>query len=264
MTVPPGDPASLSLALVVAAVVAFGGFVTGLNGFGFAVVGTSLLAFVMDPQTAVTTMILPILAANVSLVRELDRDGFVSCVRRFWPYVGAALVGTVLGMLSLSLVPTRPLALGLGLFVLVYVALSQERVEIPGESLLRRRCFVDTGATKAALGFVSGAVFGVSNVGVQVVAYLKSLDLDRETFVGVVAMVFLGVSVVRIGTAAVLGLYDGGGLFAVSAAAAVPGLAGVAVGKRVRPAVPESSQRAATFGLLAVIGVRLTLSGAGL
>ncbi|QIB75198.1 sulfite exporter TauE/SafE family protein [Halogeometricum borinquense] len=258
-----GESISLSLALAIAAIVAFGGFVTGLNGFGFAVIGTALLAFVMEPQTAVALMILPILAANTSLIRELDRESLSSCVRRFWPYVGTAVIGTVLGMLSLSLVPQRPLALGLGLFVLAYVALSQNRVEIPGTSSLRRRCFVETGAMKALLGFVSGAIFGASNVGVQVVAYLRRLELDRQTFVGVVAMIFLGISVVRVGTAAALGLYDSVSLFAVSAVAAVPGLAGVAVGKRIRPSVPESLQRAATFTLLVIIGVRLTLSGAG-
>ncbi|ELY31191.1 hypothetical protein C499_01905 [Halogeometricum borinquense DSM 11551] len=65
-----GESISLSLALAVAAIVAFGGFVTGLNGFGFAVIGTALLAFVMDPQTAVALMILPILAANTSLIHK--------------------------------------------------------------------------------------------------------------------------------------------------------------------------------------------------
>ncbi|RLM57090.1 sulfite exporter TauE/SafE family protein [Halobellus sp. Atlit-31R] len=249
-------------ALVVLAV-GLGGVVTGVNGFGFAVVGTSLLASAFDPGQAVTVMILPILAANVSLAGELDRSGLRSCVTRFWTYVAAAAAGTVLGMIGLSLIPTAPLVTGLGAFVLAYVAFSQDAVRIPGESRLRGWCFRETDGLKAGLGFVSGVVFGASNVGVQVVAYLRSLDLDRATFVGVVAMVFLGVGTIRVLAAAFLGLYEGGGQFVVSAAAIVPGLAGVSVGRRLRTVVPLGPQRAATFALLTVVGVRLLLSGLG-
>jgi len=254
---------SLGLAVVVFAVLAVGGIVTGINGFGFAVVGTSLLAVVVEPRTAVSLMILPILAANLSLVRELDGDGLRRCVRRFWPFVAAALVGTVAGMAVLSRVPTRPLTLVLGVFVLVYVVLAQERVAVPGEDWVRERCLIPGRKAMAAFGLVSGAVFGVSNVGVQVIAYLESLNLDKRTFVGVVAMIFLGISSVRVATALALGLFAGDALV-LSVGAAVPGLAGIAVGRRVRARIPQGAQRAATFGLLLLIGVRLLGRGTGL
>ncbi|KAB1187775.1 MULTISPECIES: sulfite exporter TauE/SafE family protein [Haloferax] len=255
---------TLAAAALVFGIVAFGGFVTGVNGFGFSVVGTALLAATIDPQTAVVVMILPILAGNVSLVRELDRSSLQSCVRRFWPYVAAALVGTIVGMLLLSAIPTQPLTLALGLFVLVYVVFSQPWVSVPGEDRLRGICFTEKTGMKAGLGFVSGVIFGASNVGVQVVAYLQSLKLDRSTFVGVVAMVFLGISTVRVVLASVLGLFGGGDLLLLSAAAAVPGLVGVSAGKWVRPRVPVSYQQVGTMGLLLLIGLRLTSRGIGL
>jgi hypothetical protein len=74
-------------------------------------------------------------------------------------------------------------------------------------------------------------------------------------------MVLVGISTVRVGAAAALGLYDGGA-FALSVAAAVPGLVGVTVGNRLRPAIPERYQTAGTLLLLAVIAVRLTVAGA--
>jgi hypothetical protein len=83
------------------------------------------------------------------------------------------------------------------------------------------------GYSVVGTGLLSGLVFGASNVGVQVVAYLKSLDLDHATFVGVVAMVFLGISSVRVVAAGVLGLYEDGSLLALSTVAAAPGLVGV-------------------------------------
>jgi hypothetical protein len=254
---------SPTVALSVFAIVVVGGVVTGVNGFGYSVIGTGLMALVVEPRAAVVLMILPILAANVSLVRELDGEGLAQCARRFWPFVATATVGTLVGMRLLSRVPTRPLALALGLFVFGFLAFTQERYALPGEAWAGRHV-ADTTGTKLVLGLVSGLVFGASNVGVQVVAYLKSLDLDHRTFVGVVAMVFLGISSVRVVAAGVLGLYDGGDLLVLSAVAAVPGLAGVALGKRVRPRLGRSTRRTATFLLLAFIGVRLVANGLGL
>jgi uncharacterized membrane protein YfcA len=247
-------PATLA---VVAAALLLSGFVVGLNGFGFSVVGTSTLATVLGAESAVVVMLLPILAANASLVGELDRSSLRSCVARFWPYVAAALAGTLAGMALLARLPARPLLVGLGLFTVAYVALSQETVEIPGVAWVAGRCFGESMPAKVALGFVSGAVFGATNVGVQVVAYLQSRGLDHGVFVGVMAMVFLGISLTRVGAAAALGLYGGSALLAVSAAGVLPGLAGVAAGKRLRSTVPARYRRAGVFALLTVIGVRL-------
>jgi uncharacterized membrane protein YfcA len=209
-------------------------------------------------------MILPMLAANVSLLRELDRDEFTRCLAQFWPYVLAAMVGTVLGMLLLDVVPTSLLTPALGLFTLAYVAVKQPWIVLPGERTVARYCFRRDTAVKAALGFVSGVVFGLSNVAVQVVAYLDTLDLDRSTFVGVLAMILVGVSGLRVGMAWTLGLYDGGNLLLYSAGLSVPGLVGVTVGGRLRRFSSDRTQLTAVLVLLSIIGVRLVAVGIGI
>jgi len=253
-------PTGTGLALLFGVVFA-GGLVTGVTGFGFAIVATASLASLFEPRTAVVVVIVPILAANVSLVRELDRTGLVSCVRRFWSFVAAATVGTVLGMIALSYVAAAPLSLALGLFTVGYAAAAQPWVRLPGESRFDDFCLVETHTRKGVLGAVSGAIFGASNVGVQVIAYLESLDLDHETFVGVVAMIFLGIGVVRVGAAWLLGLYDSTAVLGVSVAAALPGLLGVAVGKRFRTRIPPRVRDAVVYALLVVIGVKLAAGG---
>jgi len=249
---------------VIGIVVLVGGLITGVTGFGYAVFATATLASLFEPQTAVVLVIIPIVAANVSLVRELDRSGLRSCVRRFWPFVVAAAVGTVLGMLLLTRVPTAPLSVLLGALTLGYVLVAQPWVHLPGERRLAAACLVETPATTVGLGFLSGAVFGGTNVGVQVIAYLESLDLDHATFVGVVAMIFLGIGGIRIGAAWALGLYGSTGLVAVSAAAAVPGLVGVSAGRRLRPLISVAQRTAAVYVLLVVIGLRLLTAGLGI
>jgi uncharacterized membrane protein YfcA len=100
-------------------------------------------------------------------------------------------------------------------------------------------------------------VFGVSNIAVQVVAYLDSLSLDRPTFVGVLAMILVGISGVRVGLAWTFGMYQTGNLLVVSVIASLPGLAGVRLGRQIRTFVPNVWEQRGVLGLLVVIGLRL-------
>ncbi|MDG5758463.1 hypothetical protein QA600_03820 [Natronococcus sp. A-GB1] len=115
-----------------------------------------------------------------------------------------------------------------------------------------------------ALGGVSGLVFGATNVGVQVVAYVRSRDLDPGLFVGVLALVFLGINAVRVGAASAFGLYPSIGVALLSVALAVPALGGVFLGRRVRPRIGDRSRRLGVLGLLAIVGARLLLDGIGI
>jgi hypothetical protein len=249
------------LLLAILAIVFVGGLVKGLAGFGYAIASTAILATVLDPATAVVIMIVPMIVANLVLVRELDREGLRSCIGRFWPYVLAALIGTLIGMAALDLIPTRPLTVGLGLFTLGYVLATQDRVRIPGRSRFVRACFRPGTSITVAVGFVSGTIFGASNVAVQIVAYLDGLSLDRPTFVGVLSMILVGVSSVRLGAAWYLGLFDASGLIFLSTIASIPGLAGVALGGRLRTRLPDAYLGVGVLALLAIIGVRLLSKG---
>jgi hypothetical protein len=254
-----GLPASELLVLV--AVVLVAGAINGVAGFGFALVGTMVLATTVDPALAVVFMIVPILSVNLVLVRELSADGLRRCARRFWPLVGAALVGTLLGLVAVDGVDAGPLRVALGVVSLAFVATAQNVVPVPGVGAVEDRCFVENGPAMAGVGLVSGVVFGGTNVGVQLIAYLRSCDLSHATFVGVVAMAFLGLNGVRVVAAGALGLYPDAAVALASLAAAGPAVAGVAVGKRLRAWVPERWRRRIVLGLLTVVGVRLVLAG---
>jgi uncharacterized membrane protein YfcA len=255
---------SLGLVAGVVLVVLVAGAVNGLAGFGFALVGTMALATAVDPALAVVFMIVPILSVNLSLVRELERGELRTCAVRFAPLVLSALVGTVAGLVVLARVPQGPLKFGLGVVSLAFVLSAQETIPVPGLDRAKEGCFVETTPAMVGLGAVSGLLFGGTNVGVQLIAYLRSCDLSHGVFVGVVAMVFLGLNGVRIGAAGALGLYPNARFVLASAGAAVPAVAGVAVGKRLRTRMTESRRRGLVLGLLTVIGIRLVLAGLGI
>ena len=255
-----GAPTAALLTLVILVA----GTTNGLAGFGFALVGTMALATAIDPATAVVFMIVPILAVNLSLVRDLSVAELRSCSRRFGPLIGAALVGTVVGMLALSRLPTAPLRVGLGLLTLGFVATAQQRVPVPEWSGGRVGALARTRAGMLGVGGVSGLLFGGTNVGVQLIAYLRSFDLSHGLFVGVVALVFLGLNGIRVAVAGAFGLYPSRALLLASVAAAVPAVVGVGVGKRLRVAADERSRRLVVLTLLTVVGVRLVAGGLGI
>ena len=249
-------------AAAVAAVILVAGATNGVAGFGFAVVGTMALATLLDPATAVVFMIVPILAVNVSLVSDLSRRELRTCSARFWPLIAAALVGTVVGMAALRRLPAAPLRVGLGVLTLGFVATAQRAVPLPA--------WVSIGAggrSRAGMvgvGAVSGVLFGGTNVGVQLIAYLRSFDLSHGLFVGVVALVFLGLNGIRVAIAGAFGLYPSTAVAAASLAAVVPAAVGVAVGKRLRAVVGERPRRLVVLSLLTLVGVRLVAGGLGI
>lgn len=245
-------------------VVSVAGAVNGLAGFGFALVGTMALATTVDPALAVVFMIVPIVGVNLSLASELSVEELETCSRRFAPLMLAALVGTVAGLAILDRLPQGPLKIGLGLVSLAFVLTAQELASFPGLDRARAGCFVETTPAMIGVGAVSGLLFGGTNVGVQLVAYLRSCDLSHGVFVGVVAMVFLGLNGIRVGAAGALGMYPGGPFVVASTAAVVPAVAGVAVGKRLRTTIQERHRRAIVLSLLTLIGVRLILGGFGI
>ena len=253
--------ATLELVLLLVAVIIVAGTINGLAGFGFAIVGTTTLATVVDPATAVVFMIVPILSVNLSLVTDLSRADIRHCGRRFTPLLVTATIGALLGMIVLDAVPADPLRVLLGLVALAFVASSQQVLSIPALSQTRDRCFVETPLAMSGIGMIGGFLFGATNVGVQLVAYVRSCNLSHTVFVGVVAMVFVGLNGVRVLVAMALGLYGDPTVALSSVAAVVPAIVGVAVGRRVRPRITERYRRWLVLGLLSVIGVRLVLGG---
>jgi uncharacterized membrane protein YfcA len=249
---------------LVALVVLVAGATNGLAGFGFAVVGTMALATMLDPATAVVFMIIPILAVNLSLLRDLSGEELRTCSRQFGPLIGAALIGTVVGMAALGSLPTRPLRVGLGVLTLGFVATAQRRVPLPDWPSSGYGHVGRSRVGMLGVGGVSGLLFGGTNVGVQLIAYLRSFDLSHGLFVGVVALVFLGLNGIRVVVAGLLGLYPSDAVLVASVVAAVPAALGVAVGKRLRVAASVRARRFVVLGLLTVVGVRLVAGGVGI
>ena len=254
---------AMEIIVLIAIIVFFAGIVTGVTGFGYALIGTVGSAAVLGPQQAVVLMIIPVFVSNIPLLGELDHEQLLTCGRRFTSFIAAAAVGTIIGMAILQWIPTAILMFALGVFTLGYVAFTQDTIPIPGKGHVTSNYFEQHSNAQLGIGFSSGLIFGASNVGVTVVAYLDSLDLQRSIFVGVAAIVFLGISSIRVGAAWVLDLYGTGAILGLSVGAAIVGLVGVEGGQRIRHLLPDRYIEEAILVLLLIIGIRLILASVG-
>ncbi len=255
---------STDVLVLIAIIVFLAGTVTGITGFGYALFGTVGSAAVLGPQQAVVLMIIPVFVSNIPLLGELNRKQLVSCGRQFTSFIVAAAIGTVIGMVILQWIPTMVLTFALGVFTLGYVAFTQDTVPMPGKGYVTSNHFEQHPNAQLGIGFGSGLVFGASNVGVSIVAYLDSLDLQRSIFVGVLALVFLGISSIRVGAAWILDLYGSGAIVWLSVGAALVGLVGVESGQQIRHLLPDRYIDEFVLVLLAIIGIRLIFISIGI
>lgn len=240
------------------------GMVTGVAGFGFAILSTVALTSILDPSTAVALVIPSFVAVNASLVTNLNYEEFKSCGRRFYPYIISILVTSIVGMISVNLIPSDPLRVALGFLTLLFVVFQLELLKFGLTERVEDRCFVESTRWMVIVGGLSGLVFGSTNIGVQMVAYLESCDLSKEIFAGVIGMTFIGVNIVRFGVATGTGMYSGEDLILSSLILSVPSSVGVIIGKKLQDKASDYIVSSIVHVLLVVIGIYLILIGLSL
>jgi uncharacterized membrane protein YfcA len=241
--------------LIPVAIIALGGLIKGLSGFGYALISTSLLTMFMPAQEAIALMIIPLIAGNLELAVRTDKKELENCLRNFSDFLVFLAAGVTAGMLVITAIPSQPLKKSVGLIALTFAASKTSFFENHFERV-REFCFR---RWEPLVGFFSGTVYGATNVGVLVVAYLESRDLDREKFVGTLAVAILGISVYRIFLAQATGLYSGTDRIVLSLGLAVPAVAAVWTGGKLEEkASPETLEWLSVL-LIAVIGAKLLL-----
>lgn len=180
-----------------------------LTGFGFALVGVPLLAFVVEPSTAIVVITVVSLGlSGVAMVRE--RAHVEWRVATLTSATG--LLGLPLGLLVLSVVPERGLSIAIAVVVLVFTALLALRVRFPSG-----RVAVSLG------GFASGVLLTSTGMnGPPLVATMRALDLPPRDFRGTLQAVFTVQGAIAVAGFAATGQVSRTSLLLVLAA--VPGL----------------------------------------
>ncbi len=233
----------LTWALLVALVAALlAGTVTGLTGFGLALISTPLLLFVYEPRTVVVLTVFFSIFINIAVVWDSWREA-----RR--PLALALLLpsvfGVVLGAEVLRILDPIYIRLAVGAVVMLSALILMRDVRLPGAET--RWGPVVAGSASGALSTSTGLA------GPPIVLLLASRGLPKAEFRSTSALYFLAMSLVGLLVLAGRGLIEGGeirlALVLVPAA-----IVGKVVGTAFLKKVSERAFRALSLGLVILTG----------
>ncbi len=245
----------MDLLIPATTIIILGGLVKGLTGFGYALISTSLLTIFMPAQQAVAIMIIPLIAGNLELILETDKEELKDCVKNFSGYILSLAAGTTLGMLMISAIPSRTLQVTVGLIAVLYATSKISFIE-QKIGKIKEICFR---TWDPFIGTTSGVIYGASNIGVPIITYLKSRELSRQKFTGTLAAIILILSLYRIILAQATGIYSGNQDIILSLILAIPTLISVKTGQIISHRLPRDKLEKITLLLILVIGLKLIL-----
>ena len=218
------------------------GIVTGLTGFGLALISTPILLFVYEPRTVIVLTAIFSIFINSAVVWDSWQE---SRKRLALALLIPALFGIVAGVEVLSVINPDYVRLGVGVIVIFSALLLVRDIRLPG---------VGTRWGTLVAGSASGALSTSTGLaGPPIVLLLASRDLPKHEFRGTSALFFLPMSVVGLAVLAFRGLVEVSevplGLLLIPAA-----IAGKAVGTALLARVSERAFRAVTLGLVILTG----------
>ena len=237
------DPLALA---AVAGTFLLAGLVKGVIGLGLPTVSLALLSATLGLPGAMALVLAPSFVTNVW--QALSGGHARAVLARIWPFLGLATLTVGIGALALTRVNVDLLTGLLGLLLVAYalVSLSGARLAAPA-------------AHEAWLGPVVGAINGVltgmtGSFVVPGVMFLQAIGLPRDMLVQAMGMLFT-LSTLALGVALGRSGLLNGELGIVSAAAVLPALAGMAIGRWVRGRLPEATFQRAFFIALLLLGL---------
>ena len=222
------------------------GVVKGTTGLGYATCALPFLIIAFGLKPAMSLIILPALATNISLAFATGH--FRETVTKFrWLYL-AMLPGIVVGNYLLDRISQDVSVRVFGCVIIGYaiIALAKPRLHLPARF---------EAPLQWPTGFLNGVVTGLTGAQVMpLFPYVMALHLDADRTVQVVnlavtiASTFLALGLIGTGTLTPQ-------LFLASVVALVPALVGIEIGNRVRSRIPAQNFRKYALVTLLLLGM---------
>ena len=218
------------------------GAVSGLTGFGLALVSTPLLLFVYDPKTVVVLTVVLSIFINLAVVVDSWHDAERRLAMALLP---PAFVGIVVGTEVLRAVDPLYIRLAVGVVVVFSALLLLRDVRLPGAGTAWGT--VIAGSASGALSTSTGLA------GPPIVLLLASRNLPKRAFRGSSALYFLVVSVAGLVVLYLRGVFE---LDQTPLALALVPAAfvGKTIGTSFLKRVSENGFRAISLGLVILTG----------
>ena len=233
----------MSGSLIVAALVALlAGGVSGLTGFGLALIAVPLLLFVYEPATVVVLVSVLSVFINAAVVWDSWHDAERGLVLSLLP---PAAVGAFVGAEVLYHVDPLYIRLGVGVVVVLSAILLLREVRIPGAA-----GWLGTITAGSASGLLSSST-GLA--GPPIVLLFAARHLPKHAFRGSSALYFLPMSFVILAALANRGLLDASEI--PLALALVPAaFLGKVLGTTLLKRISDKTFRTVTLGVVILTG----------
>lgn len=240
------DPTALILYTVLALLLA--GVVKGAVGLGLPTTAVGLLTLGIDPRTAISLVIVPMLVSNVW---QLVRAGEVPrTVRRYAPFAICVVLGVLVSFWLFRTASDRFVLAGLGVIFLLYVASSLS-------SWAPRVTEATDRPIQITAGSIAGVMGGIGGVWAPPVAiYLSARGADKQEFVRGTGLLLMAGSMPLLWSYAREGFLTGPN-FWLSVALLVPTFLGFSLGERIRHRLSETAFRKVLLVFFAIMGLNL-------
>ena len=218
------------------------GTVTGLTGFGLALISTPLLLFVYEPRTVVVLTVFFSIFINIAVVWDSWREARRPlAIALFVP----SAVGVVLGVEVLRVADPVYIRLAVGVVVVLSALLLVREVRLPG---------AETRWGPVVAGSASGALSTSTGLAAPpIVLLLASRGLPKEEFRSTSALYFLAMSVIGLIVLAGRGLIEAGEI-SLSLVLVPAAIVGKVVGTALLKKFSEKAFRAFSLGLVILTG----------
>lgn len=244
------DLSVLAVAVIAVAFV-FAGTVKGTIGAGLPLASIPILALVVEPATAVSLTIVPVIATNVW--QSFHGGHYREVLRRFWVFLACLVAGVIAGAQILATADPAVTKIVLGAIVVLVSAgqLIGGGFTVPDRA--QRWLNPVTGAASGVFGGMAGMM-------VPAVIYAAALRLSKNLLISLFALIAL------LGTAPLyVTLFANGVLrgteLAISALAMLPTAAGLLFGTRLRQRISQRQFERLLFVGLIVVGLNLIRKG---
>lgn len=252
MTDLPFEP-TVGTVLYIAVVFLLAGVVKGVLGIGMPLVTVPMLATLVGPITSMALLAVPTFAVNLA---QAAQSGYMRvALKRFWSAFVLAVVGVVIAVSMLLTKMDRNVLLIVVGTVVVLIAVIQF---MPFAIVIPARA--ERWSTPL-VGIFSGLLGGVTSfLGPPMVMYLVALRIDKDQFVGTIALFYMVAAVpfyVGLGVNGYLGWFE----FWASCGAALMIWLGVLIGQKLRARASGDLFRKLVLGMLIVIGGNMIRKG---
>ena len=229
-----------------------GGFVSGLAGFGTALMALGIWLHVMPPSTAVALVLICSVIAQSSTLPSMWRSFDLSLV---WPFVIGGLVGVPIGTLLVAHADPRVFKLSVGVFLLVF----------PVALYLSKPLAIKLGGrlADAAIGVAGGILGGLAGLsGPLPILWASVRGWGKDERRGIFQTFNIAVLFAALCLQAAGGMIERQALW--FAALAFPGtLIGSWLGARLYRVLSDRNFRDVVLGLLLLSGAGLVWSSVG-